>query len=156
MKHHKEHHHKHRATGGVNEAEEDLMSHPEERTNAKEVDHEAEERKHGGHVKRKHKRARKHGGDVQHEGHSVHDSLHKHGHDGVHHAGPDEHKSTLKRKRGGHVKKHVGHMEGEHAHHHAGRKPRKSGGRTGSDTHPFSSARHGTVPKGRGIEMEYE
>lgn len=92
---------KHRNTGGVNEEAEDLKSKPEARTNAKEIDSEAEERKHGGKVKK-------------------------------------------------HLK-----VEGKEKH-HAGRKARKSGGRTGSDSSPFSSARKGTVPKGRGIEMEYE
>jgi hypothetical protein len=105
MKGHKSHHHgrKHRNTGGVNEAEMDLKTKPEARTNAKHIDAEAEERKHGGRAK-----------------------------------------------------KHAGKVHGEHAKHHAGRKPRKSGGRTGSDTHPFSSARHGTAPKGRKLEMEFE
>ena len=148
MKGHKEHHHKHRSTGGVNEAEEDLGKKNEARTDAKEIDKEAEERKHGGRTKRKS------GGHVK--GGETLDSMHKHREAGVKAHGPDEHVSTLKRKRGGHVKKHVGEVEGEHAHHHAGRRPRKSGGRTGADTHPFSSARHGTTPKGRGIEMEYE
>ena len=45
---------KHRATGGADEPEMDLKSKPEARTNAKEVDDEAEERKHGGRAKRKH------------------------------------------------------------------------------------------------------
>ncbi len=45
---------KYRATGGVNEAEEDLDDKPEPRTNAKKIDEEAEERKHGGRTKRKH------------------------------------------------------------------------------------------------------
>ena len=58
-----------------------------------------------------------------------------------------------KRAHGG--KTHVGKMAG-HAMHHAGRKPRKSGGRTGADGSPFSSARHGTAPKGRKMEMESE
>jgi hypothetical protein len=45
---------KHKGTGGANEAEEDLKTKPEERTNAKKIDAEAEERKHGGRAKRKH------------------------------------------------------------------------------------------------------
>jgi hypothetical protein len=45
---------KHRGTGGVNEAESDLKDKPEARTNAKNIDKEAEERKHGGRAKRKH------------------------------------------------------------------------------------------------------
>ena len=106
MKGHKEHHHrKHREAGGVNDAEEDLKTRPEARTNAKKIDDEAEERKKGG---------------------------------------------RAKRKRGGRMeeKKHV-EVHGEHEKHRADRKPRKDGGRTGSDTHPFSSARKGEMPKGR-------
>jgi len=63
-----------------------------------------------------------------------------------------------KRKHGGHVaahemhpkhhKKHV-EMHGKHAMHHAGRKPRKSGGRAGSNMNPLSSAHAGTPAKGR-------
>jgi hypothetical protein len=64
------------------------------------------------------------------------------------------------RKHGGRTKKHAKHaamkVHGKHAAHHAGRKPRKSGGRTSSDSHPFTSARHGTPPKGRKLEMEFE
>ena len=61
-----------------------------------------------------------------------------------------------KRKRGGHVHhehgkhlahaKHVGHVEGHKGHEHAGRKPRKSGGRAGSDHSPLSSAHKGNLP----------
>lgn len=50
------------------------------------------------------------------------------------------------RKHGGRAKKHVA-MHGKHAAHHAGRKPRKSGGRTGSDMSPLSSAHAGQHPK---------
>jgi hypothetical protein len=148
MKGHKMHHagRKHRNTGGVNEAEMDLREHPEARTNAKEIDYEAEERKHGGHVKRT---KRKHGGHVmKHEG-----------------MGP-EHEATggrAKRKRGGHVVhhhtghvKHVGAVHGEHGAHHAGRKPRKSGGRATSDNNPFTSAAKGTAAKGRKLDMEMD
>jgi len=53
------------------------------------------------------------------------------------------------RKRGGRAKKMVGKMSGEMSSCHAGRKPRKSGGRAGSDSSPFSSARSGTPAKGR-------
>lgn len=52
------------------------------------------------------------------------------------------------RKRGGRAKKHVGKMHGDAAKHHAGRKPRKSGGRAGSDQSPMSSAHAGTPPRG--------
>ena len=67
-----------------------------------------------------------------------------------------KHGGRAKRKRGGHVHhehgkhlahaKHVGHVEGEEGHKHAGRKPRKSGGRAGSDLSPLSSAHKGTLP----------
>jgi hypothetical protein len=51
------------------------------------------------------------------------------------------------RKRGGKtVAKH-----GEHAKHHAGRKPRKSGGRTGSNMNPLSSAASGKPAAGRNV-----
>jgi len=66
------------------------------------------------------------------------------------------------RKHGGHVHheagkhmahaKHLGNVHGEHGGHHAGRKPRKAGGRAGADMHPFSSAMHGSLPKGRKVE----
>ena len=148
MKGHKMHHagRKHRNTGGANEAEMDLRDNPEERNNAKEIFHDAEERKHGGHVKRT---KRKHGGPVmKHEG-----------------MGP-EHEATggrAKRKRGGHVVhhhtghvKHVGSVHGEHGAHHAGRKPRKSGGRATSDNNPFTSAAKGTAAKGRKLELEMD
>ena len=105
----------HRATGGVNEAEMDLNDKPEARTDAKNIDAEAEERKHGGHVKHR-RTARRHGG----------------------------------------MAKHVGAMQGEGSKQHAGRKPRKSGGRAASDVNPFSSARHGTPPKGRTLDMEQD
>lgn len=55
------------------------------------------------------------------------------------------------KKKGGAVKKMVK-MSGKDAMHHAGRKPRKNGGRTGADKNPFSSARHGTPPKGHATE----
>lgn len=61
-------------------------------------------------------------------------------------------------KKGGRAKrahggKMVGKVHGERAMHHAGRKPRKAGGRAGSDSMPFTSARHGKAPSGR-EEME--
>ena len=49
------------------------------------------------------------------------------------------------RKRGGKAVK----MHGKDAKHHAGRKPRKSGGRAGSNMNPLSSAHSGTPAKGR-------
>ena len=86
-----------RATGGVNEAAEDLRMNPERRNNADKIFSEAEKRKRGG--------------------------------------------------------KTCGDVKGLGAKMHAGRKPRKSGGRATSDANPFTSARHGTAPKGRKIEM---
>ena len=100
---------KHRNTGGVNEAAEDVRKNPERRNIAPKIFNEAEKRKHGGHVK--------------------------------HH-----HMGTVK---------HVGSIHGEHAKHHAGRKARKSGGACDSGN-PFSSARHGTAPKGRKLDMEMD
>jgi len=44
---------------------------------------------------------------------------------------------------------HVGAIQGRHGRHHAGHKPRKSGGGVGADRHPFSSAKPGTEPPGR-------
>ena len=54
-------------------------------------------------------------------------------------------REAVERKAGGKVK-------GDKAMSHAGRKPRKSGGRAGSDQSPFSSALKGTAPKGRKLE----
>ena len=123
MKGHKAHHsRKHRSTGGVNEAEEDLKHNPEERNNGKKIFHEAEEKKHGGRAKRKRggRTERKHGGKV-----------HKH----------HEHGEHMKHA------KHVGPVKGKRDV-HAGRAPRKSGGRTGSNFSPLSSAHAGTPPRG--------
>jgi hypothetical protein len=52
------------------------------------------------------------------------------------------------RKRGGRTKKNVGGPAGAAPAANAGRAARKSGGRAGSDSNPFTSARHGTPPKG--------
>lgn len=93
-----------RATGGENEAEEDLKTKPEARTKATKEDEEAEEMKKGGRAKRKH------GGKTE-----------------------------------------VGHIDGHKATMHAGRKPRKSGGRASSDANPFTSARAGKDAPGRKV-----
>ncbi len=54
-----------------------------------------------------------------------------------------------KRKHGGKL---VGKVEGHKGAHHAGRMPRKSGGRTGgSDSNPFTSARAGKDAPGREV-----
>lgn len=58
-----------------------------------------------------------------------------------------KHGGRAKRKHGGMVH-HLGKLHGKKPHHHAGRKPRKAGGRTGSDTHPLSSAHSGRSPIG--------
>jgi hypothetical protein len=96
-----------RATGGENEAEEDLKDKPEPRTSAKKIDDEAEEMKKGGRAKRKH------GGKTE-----------------------------------------VGHIEGHKPAMHAGRKPRKSGGRASSDANPFTSAKTGKDAPGRKVMEE--
>jgi len=58
-------------------------------------------------------------------------------------------KEARERKHGGKTVK----MHGAMASHHMGRKPRKAGGRTGSNMNPLSSAASGTAPKGRsGLE----
>jgi hypothetical protein len=54
-------------------------------------------------------------------------------------------REAVERKAGGKVK-------GDKAMSNAGRKPRKSGGRAGSDQSPFSSALKGTAPKGRSLD----
>lgn len=146
MKGHTEHNRKHRETGGVNEAEQDLRDKPEARTNAKKIDAAAEERKRGGRT----------GEEGRHHG------------DEHHHAACKCARCTggrTERKRGGMVHhekmenmkhaKHIGPVHGE-AKHNAGRKARKSGGRTGADSHPFSSARYGESAPGHKVEKEFD
>lgn len=53
------------------------------------------------------------------------------------------------RKRGGKTVD----MHGMKGKHHAGRKPRKSGGRAGSNMNPLSSAASGTPPKGHKVKV---
>lgn len=184
MSEHKEHHRKHRATGGENESEMDLKTKSEARTNAKNIDDEAEERKRGGHVREERKRGghvehhhREHKGKdgfgPEHEPTSHHHRRKRKGGGGVE-SKPydpkvegkkkqdgegfgDQNGPPTKRKRGGHVKKHEEHsMHGEHAKHHAGRKPRKRGGTVSSDSHPFTSAAKGHAPTGRRLDMEMD
>ena len=50
----------------------------------------------------------------------------------------------------------VGKVHGAKAAAHAGRKPRKAGGRAGSDSNPFTSARSGKNPSGRSLMAESE
>lgn len=108
-----QHEAKHRASGGMNDAEADLKDKPEAYNHAK-VEAEALEKKDGG----KARKARRHGGMAE--------------------------------------KKHVGHVHGEHAKERCDRKPRKTGGRTGADQAPFSSARHGKLPPGRHEEDNHQ
>lgn len=57
------------------------------------------------------------------------------------------------RKSGGRAKrKDGGKAMGAACKPNAGRMPRKNGGRTGADKNPFSSARHGTEPKGHSVQ----
>jgi hypothetical protein len=122
---------KHRAEGGVNEPGEDLDTRPEMRVNAGKIDKEANEKKRGG-------RAKRADGGLIHEvkGASM------------------KHKRTG-RRRGGRMeeKKHLA-VGGEAEKCRADRKPRKDGGRTGADSHPFSSARHGEDPPGHKTEHD--
>ena len=110
----KGHKRKHRETGGVNEAEEDLRRKSPSRTgpgdekNIKEAEETSE-------------------------------------------ADYDD------RKRGGRAKRRAGGaVAGSAPAANAGRKPRKSGGRAQAacETSPFSTAKKGTAPKGRKLEME--
>lgn len=50
------------------------------------------------------------------------------------------------------AKKSGGKVKGDKAMAHAGRKPRKSGGRAGSETNPFTSAAKGIPPKGHSVD----
>lgn len=66
-------------------------------------------------------------------------------------------KEAKERKSGGRAARKCGGLvPGGEMKHHAGRKPRKSGGRTGSDTNPFTSARRGTPPKGHKMDGDLE
>ncbi len=106
------------AESGSREWEEDEKDKPEARTNAKKIDEEAEELKTGG-------KAKKAGGSVKKKVGGL-----------------------VKKKIGGIVKKNVGGIVGSAGKTSIARAPRKSGGRSGSDGNPFSSARAGTPPKG--------
>jgi len=57
-----------------------------------------------------------------------------------------------KRAHGGKID--AGKVHGEHMKMHAGRKPRKSGGKTGSDTSPLTSAHSGKAAPGRNLMSE--
>jgi len=60
------------------------------------------------------------------------------------------------RKSGGRSMKMVGKVSGEACNPYAGRTARKSGGRATSDANPFTSARTGTAPAGRKLDMEMD
>ena len=131
---HKEHHHRERRnTGGANEAEEDLKTKNMRYTAHSNVNDEAEERKHGGRLKRRH------GGEVHHSSCKCHKCM-----------------GGEAKKHGGEAKKHVGHVEGEHAKKHGGRMPRKAGGRAGADMHPYSTAAKSTPAPGRKLDEEMQ
>ena len=91
-----------------------------------------------GHKAAHHRKHRTTGGEVAHDV-APHDVY----------AGKDSEvvKEARKRKHGGKTMK----AEGEKAKHHAGRKPRKSGGRLAGTE--WAAAQHGTAPKGRKLEM---
>jgi hypothetical protein len=64
-------------------------------------------------------------------------------------------KEAEEKKSGGRAKKaEGGKLEGHRSKMHAGRKPRKSGGRTGSDSSPLTSAHSGKNPPGRNLMSE--
>lgn len=63
-------------------------------------------------------------------------------------AGSNVVKEAKEKKRGGRAMKHVGHVAGHKGKARADRPARKAGGRVGCEKSPFSSAHHGTEPKG--------
>ena len=67
-------------------------------------------------------------------------------------AGSNVVKEAKQRKHGGKAKMHA-EMHGSKSEHRADRKPRKAGGRAGSNMNPLSSAHAGTAPKGRNMQM---
>lgn len=120
-----------RATGGRDDAEADVKDKPEMRVNATKEKAEAQERKAGG-------RAEGHDKDCKCERCMGGRAKRKRG-GIVHHENMDHMKHA----------KHLGPVRGEVARPRGDRKPRASGGKTGSDSHPFSSARSGENPAGR-------
>jgi hypothetical protein len=128
-----------------------------------------------GHKAHHHAKHKKHGGDIESDMHGTDEAAMDLKSKPIRYTGGNpeneaeemhakKHGGRTKRKHGGHVHhehgkhlahaKHVGHVHGEHHMAHAGRKPRKSGGRAGSEANPFTSAAHGTAPKGHKIERE--
>lgn len=68
-------------------------------------------------------------------------------------------KEAEEKKHGGRAKKAhggkmIGKVHGEKSMHHAGRKPRKAGGRAGSDSSPLTSSHSGKQPAGRSVMPE--
>ena len=129
MKGKKEHHEAEEDRLGLDEAEEDLKSKPE-RYDEGRPENEAEERKSGGRTKRMH------GGKTEEK--------------------REDKKEDEKKKRDHKRRKHGGKMVEMHGEkkEHKGRMPRKSGGRTYSDSNPFTSAHKGTAATGRKLEKE--
>lgn len=119
-------HKKHKAEGGAAKGSEEGFGKPrddwkeEENSKPKNYGSETNVSKESEEKKRGGRAKRKHGGGI-----------HKH------------------HEKGEHMKhaKHIGHVDGK-AKHHAGRAPRKSGGRAGSNFSPLSSAHAGSSPKG--------
>lgn len=62
-----------------------------------------------------------------------------------------KHGGRAKRRHGGKAEMHV---DGHKGAGHMGRKPRKSGGRTGSDSNPLTSSHSGKQPPGRSVMSE--
>lgn len=63
--------------------------------------------------------------------------------------------AEAERKHGGRTKKRVGKVDGEKAHCHGGRAPRKSGGAV-RESSPFSAAHSGTPATGRKLDRVTE
>lgn len=130
--------------------------------------HKAHHHAHGGKahhygapVHHKHPRAEhKKGGKVEspHEGDWAHDEAPHEVYAGagshvVHEA--EEHKHGGRAKKPKAMKHHIGKAHGHKSHHRADRKPRKTGGRAGSDMNPLSSAHSGKEPSAhRSYEAE--
>ena len=111
--------HKHKATGGANEPEEDVKDSPKDRSAPNNIGSEAEQMKKGGRTKRAS------GGGLKN----------KPKREGF---GPEKHGTETD-------------VAGVQPNKHAGRKPRKSGGKTTSDESPFTSARMGKDAPGRSL-----
>lgn len=98
-------------------------------------------------------KSRKNGGDIESPSHGVREYEQDTNPVSRVHA-PKITGAAEQRKRGGRAKKMVGNIAGMSAS-HAGRAPRKSGGRTGSNMNPLSSAHKGTPPRGhKGVEID--